>query len=162
MDGGSGNDTESGGSGNDTFVEDGTSNGSDVFQGGPGTDTVSYANRKSALKVTIDGVANDGAAGEADNVKRDVENLIGGSGKDTLTGSAAANVLSGGSGNDRLSGGAGNDKLTGGPCRDTLLGGPGNDIFFAGDRWADIVNGGAGKDVARTYDHKLDKLISIP
>jgi Ca2+-binding RTX toxin-like protein len=162
MDGGSGNDTESGGSGNDTFVEDGTSNGSDVFQGGPGTDTVSYANRKSALKVTIDGVANDGAAGEADNVKRDVENLIGGSGKDTLTGSAAANVLSGGSGNDRLSGGAGNDTLTGGPGRDTLLGGPGNDIFFAGDRWADIVNGGAGKDVARTYDHKLDKLISIP
>lgn len=162
LDGGTGNDTESGGTGNDTFVEGSTSNGSDVFQGGPGIDTVSYANRKRALKVTIDGVANDGAAGEADNVKRDVENLIGGSGKDTLTGSAAANVLSGGSGNDLLSGGPGNDTLKGGPGRDKLLGGAGNDIFFAGDSWADIIDGGAGKDVARTYDHKLDKLISIP
>jgi len=162
LDGGDGDDTESGGAGNDTFVEGRATNGSDVFQGGPGIDTVSYANRRSALKVTIDRVANDGAVEEADNVKLDVENLIGGSGKDTLVGSAAANVLSGGNGNDLLRGGAGNDRLIGGPGRDKLLGGAGNDIFFAGDKQADIVDGGSGKDVARTYDRKLDKLISIP
>src|SRR5213075_615176 len=52
---------------------------------------------------------------EGDAVVPDVENVIGGSGDDTLIGSADANVLSGGFGDDTLDGGAGADVLNGGP-----------------------------------------------
>jgi hypothetical protein len=43
-----------------------------------------------------------------------VENVISGSGSDTITGSIAANTLNGGAGNDRLTGGAGDDTIIGG------------------------------------------------
>ena len=43
-----------------------------------------------------------------------IENLVGGSGDDTLTGNDAANVVRGGAGNDTLRGGAGSDLLDGG------------------------------------------------
>ncbi len=37
---------------------------------------------------TLDGVADDGLAGEADNVGTTVENIVGGGGDDDLTGTA--------------------------------------------------------------------------
>ena len=88
--GGAGNDSLSGGGGNDTL--DGGAD-ADTLAGGSGTDTADYSTRSSGVNVSIDGVANDGEPGEADNVATDVENLTGGSGADTLTGSGAANTL---------------------------------------------------------------------
>jgi len=131
------NDVENltGGSGNDTLLGTTSAN---VFVGGGGTDTVSYADHSADTSLSIDGVANDGSAGELDNIQVDVENLIGGSGTDTMTGSAVANVLNAGAGgNDTMNGLAGND---------TLIGGSGNDTFDAGDG-ADTMTGGAGDDV---------------
>ena len=49
------------------------------------------------------------------------ENLIGGSGADTLFGNSLANTLSGGAGNDKLTAGAGNDLLRGGANDDTYI-----------------------------------------
>jgi Ca2+-binding RTX toxin-like protein len=49
------------------------------------------------------------------------ENVIGGSGADTLFGNSLNNSLSGGAGNDRLIGAAGNDVLRGGANDDTYL-----------------------------------------
>lgn len=136
--GGAGNDTLSGGGGDDVFDEGSTGSGQDVFSGGAGVDRVDYGARTAALAVSLDGVANDGLAGELDNVGSDVEAVTGGSGNDTLTGSeAGAELFDGMAGDDTLSGLGGNDTLSGGPGNDTLLGGAGDDIL------EDIADGGS-------------------
>jgi Ca2+-binding RTX toxin-like protein len=94
--------------------------GADAMEGDVGTDTATYANRTAALVVTIDGVANDGAAAEGDNVKADVENLVGGSAKDALTGSGGPNEIRGGAGNDAIAGGPGDDDEYGEDGNDTF------------------------------------------
>jgi Ca2+-binding RTX toxin-like protein len=125
-----GNDTISGAGGNDTICGgdgadklDGGS-GADFLSGQAGIDIVTYGTRSTAVTVDIDNVADDGnssdgPAGARDNVRADVESLIGGSGADALTGSTA------------------NNRLTGGPGADSLAGLGGNDILFANDGTAD-------------------------
>jgi subtilisin family serine protease len=133
--------TLEGGDGNDTLT---SGLGSDAFVGGVGTDTVVYTST-AALTVTIDGAANDGAAGEGDNVGLDVERVTAGSGSDSVTGSAAVNILKGGLGNDTVTGGLG---------ADTLNGGGGNDRIEARDGVVDTVTCGSGTDtvIADTGD----------
>ena len=48
-----------------------------------------------------------------------VENVVGGSGNDTITGNGGVNVIDGGGGDDTLTGGAGNDTIHGGSGFDT-------------------------------------------
>jgi Ca2+-binding RTX toxin-like protein len=112
-----GNDTLNGGAGADTL--DGGL-GADTMSGGADIDSVSYAGRTNDLSVTLDNIANDGEAGESDDVRSDVQNVTGGSGADTLTGSAGSNILSGGDGADTLDGGTGADTLSGGAGVDTV------------------------------------------
>jgi hypothetical protein len=91
-----------------------------------------------AQTVTLDNVADDGnsrdgPAGARDNVKSDVENLIGGwAGGNSLTGSAA------------------NNRLTGGNQADSFYGLRGDDVIFANDNWRDnVIDCGQGNgDVA--------------
>ena len=104
--------------------------GPDVLDAGPGTDTVTYAARTLPITASLDGAANDGQAGEGDNVLN-TEVLLGGTGNDILTGNAGANTLRGRSGNDRLTGLAGNDTLIGGGGTDTAAGGAGTDTCQA-------------------------------
>jgi hypothetical protein len=127
--GDSGNDSLNGGTGNDTLQGE---TGSDVFAGGTGTDTAKYSEKTTALTLDIDNRADDGVAGEKDNIKSDVENIIGGKGNDKITGSSAANTISGGSGNDTISGGGGNDSLLGGNSDDSLNGQGGFDTYDGG------------------------------
>ncbi|MBX3210396.1 MAG: hypothetical protein KF850_00025 [Labilithrix sp.] len=138
-----GNDVMNGDDGNDTFDEESASNGADIMNGGPGIDTVDYSARTVALVVTMDGAAaNDGEAGENDNVRGDIENIKGGSGDDTITGNALSNVITGGPGNDVLSGGAGDDVFPQGAAadgNDTISGGPGVDKVDYSLRSADIT-----------------------
>ena len=103
INGENGNDTINGESGNDTFTARSSMDGSDNVRGGPGVDTVTYAARSGHIHVSLDGVANDGAKGEHDNIHVDVENVITGSGNDTIQGSAASNMLDGGAGVNTLS-----------------------------------------------------------
>jgi len=144
FDDGPGNDVETGGGAVDTFV---SGAGSDTFRGGAGQDIVDYSDRTAPVTVTLDGVANDGEAGEKDNVNSDVDVIVGGAGADTLTGSSSANDLYGGPGDDTLNGGGGNDRLFGQDGRDTLDGGSGNDTLDGG-AGADTICGGSGSDVA--------------
>ncbi|MEM8873887.1 MAG: hypothetical protein AAGD32_06465 [Planctomycetota bacterium] len=84
--GGDGNDTlvtngtgyiVEGGNGDDTLV---TGVGGDDFTGGPGNDTVDYRPRTDGpFTVSFDDVANDGAEGEGDNIRDDVEVALGAS-----------------------------------------------------------------------------------
>jgi Ca2+-binding RTX toxin-like protein len=139
LDGGFGDDRLDGGAGADTI------------NGGPDTDTVAYNTRTVSVFVDLDNVADDGASGEKDNVRDDVENIIGGSAADTLTGSRYANRLMGNGGNDTLSGLDGDDTLVGHAGRDTLRGGNGDDILIASDSFiGDILDGGLGDDLAVT------------
>lgn len=154
--GGDGNDTLSGGTGNgdclldvdileggagdDTFNQGSAADCGDSMVGGAGTDVASYASRTNALVIDIDNSADDGEVGENDNVKSDIEKVVGGAGDDTITGSANGDIIDGGLGDDVLSGGAGDD---------TFLEG-------AVTNGGDVMNGGTGRDTvdysARTGD----------
>ena len=133
-----GNDTIDGGAGDDEL--DGGS-GSDLLLGGEGNDAVSYGGTLgvSGVVVTLDGIANDGAPGEADDVGSDVEDLFGGDGDDKLTGSAGPNTIDGGLGGDRITGAAG---------RDALFGDEGDDVVDAQDGESDRIECGPGTDTA--------------
>ena len=153
-----GNDTLGGGAGNDD-LDGGT--GADIFSGGPGIDTADYSHRTENLTISIDG-ATSGAPGEGDIIF-DIENILGGSGNDSITGDSGANSINGGSGNDTIHGGAGNDTLTGGPGNDQLFGEADNDTIFAQDGAKDTIDGGTGTDTAQRDNSAsvMDSVVNI-
>jgi Ca2+-binding RTX toxin-like protein len=124
----------------------------DTLIGGDGVDTADYDQRVAPLTITLDGVPADGEVGEDDNVASDVENVIGGTGGDTLVGSAAPNALDGRDGSDVVSGAGGDDAVAGAIGNDTVSGGDGNDTLngaepgLVGADGDDKLNGGAGAD----------------
>ncbi|MEA2734918.1 MAG: hypothetical protein QOE14_1369 [Humisphaera sp.] len=192
FDGGNGNDSLFGGSYNDTLLGgagddllDGRG-GPDLMKGGAGSDLVDYSARTAGVAVGIGTLADDGEAGEKDNVYNDIEKVRGGKGNDRLNGSAGPNVLYGGAGNDvllgnggadalfgeagndSLDGGDANDYLDGGSGNDTLRGGggidkffgwDGNDIFYTRDGNKETVSGGNGTDKAQR--DAFDVLFSV-
>ncbi|MCW5737172.1 MAG: hypothetical protein KIS73_23805, partial [Enhydrobacter sp.] len=119
------------GFGNDTLIGDGSDNlfqsgsGKDKLDGRGGSDTASYADQYGNVSVTLNGATNVSVKvnGVAEDTIRNIENVIGGSGNDTLTGDALANRLEGGAGNDTLTGGAGKDEF--------VFGFPPNGVFSA-------------------------------
>jgi Ca2+-binding RTX toxin-like protein len=147
LDGGDGRDTVAGEAGNDTvrggpgrdLLIGGT--GADLIEGGEGTDTASFEDRDAAhpVTLTLDGDINDGEPNEGDRIERDVENLIGGAGGDTLIGDANPNDIDGGDGGDVIDAG-------GGP--DFVDAGAGNDRVFARDGAQDRIHCGDGNDLA--------------
>ena len=100
-----------GSDGDDTFV--GTS-GTDTFDGGKGVDTVSYKDSVDAVQIDLSITDTKGAVKPTGGLAAGdrligIENIIGGSGDDTLTGDGEANTLTGGAGRDTLTGGRGDD-----------------------------------------------------
>ncbi|MBK8458543.1 MAG: hypothetical protein IPL47_16655 [Phyllobacteriaceae bacterium] len=91
--------------GGDDIVDPGTGDDT-VVDGGDGRDTISYASLAAAVTVdlTLQGVAQNTIGGGNDTLTN-FENILGGSGGDTLTGDGGDNVISGGLGNDVLTGG---------------------------------------------------------
>jgi Ca2+-binding RTX toxin-like protein len=145
----SGNDVLNGEEGDDTLVGDA---GADTYSGGPGLDLARFSaegNPPPNISVTLDGVNNDGLAGENDNVQADMEDIEAETsnqgppgtpnGSVTLGGTAATNILTVKGGNGAITGGAGNDTLTGGASDDTI---------DARDGYADRVKCGKGGDSA--------------
>lgn len=121
------------------------------LDGGPGPDLldggyVDYRSRTASVKVSLDGLANDGATGEGDNIVA-AHTIIGGSGPDQLT--AGRGWIS-------LIGREGDDVLTGGPGGDFLDGSEGNDTLLAGGG-RDYVHGGSGNDDLRLRDGEVDE-----
>jgi Ca2+-binding RTX toxin-like protein len=160
LDGGDGSDGLFGEGGNDLLIG---GDGEDFVDGGTGTDTASYLGHASGVTADLDGLQDDGAAGEDDWIKDDVENLAGSSHGDSLTGNGSANVIYGeacsllcgsdgsadtilgGGGNDTLYGFGGNDYLHGQAGADSLIGGDGEDDLYGGSS-ADSLSGGNGDD----------------
>jgi Ca2+-binding RTX toxin-like protein len=150
---GPGNDRFVGGPGVDSFIADSTTDGRDVVES---TEIVSYAARVLPVVVTVDGVANDGQAGEGDDVGNSLTVVDGGSGADVLTAplTTPGTGLHGGPGNDRLTAGqflfgeAGDDVLTHqGPLRATMDGGDGGDRLVDNGTGGSSMDGGPGDDV---------------
>ncbi len=154
-----------GGSADDVFR---LSPAGERIEGGGGTDSVTYEDRGATVAVTADpdGVADDGAPGEGDNLIS-IENLRGGSGNDVLGGTTGTNILNGGPGvdtatyagrvepitadlDDVANDGAGseNDLLQG---FESLTGGSGND-FLTGSPAPNTLSGGPGNDVLDAGD----------
>ena len=147
----------------DTFYSDDMANN---FDGGAGSDTVSYANSNLAViidlggQITWDGVVNDTLSS--------IENAIGSSNNDSIYGDAGNNVLDGGNGGtDLIDGGGGSDTVSyassnlgviidlggqitwDGVANDTLssienaIGSSNNDSIY-GDAGNNVLDGGNG------------------
>jgi hypothetical protein len=139
FDGGDGNDTLVAGPAATAYLLGGA--GADVMTSDAGCCAVAgYADHDGAgVRVTLDGTANDGAAGEGDDVR--TSGVIGSPGPDVITGDARANTLTGGGGADTLGGGGGDDSIdatlqaaqaSDGPDGpDTVTCGAGNDVVVA-------------------------------
>jgi Ca2+-binding RTX toxin-like protein len=154
--GGEGSDRLFGGGGDDSFESTMLTDDPDDYHGGKGIDLIDYTQASGAVRVTLDGRGNDGVEGENDNVRKDVEDVLGTPLNDVLIGSAHPNDLVGGDGNDRLvgkgsfdglSGGRGNDRLSGGKNRDLLRGDAGRDRIGARDGGPDQVYCGSSVDL---------------
>jgi len=124
INGGGGYDTLSGGAGNDTLIYN-----ADAFKYDGGTNT-DWLDASAAGAVAID-LSSTSFTG--------IENLLSGSGDDTLTGTTAANIINAGDGYNRIDGKGGADTVIGGADGDTV-------IFKSGYAYG-YVDGGDGTDV---------------
>ncbi|MFL5767143.1 MAG: calcium-binding protein [Actinomycetota bacterium] len=160
LDGGPGDDTLSGGLGGDRL--DGGL-GADSMTGGYGPhDLIDYSSASADISVTDDGVANDGAPDEHDNilpandfrVRSGTEVIFTGSGDDTVSMHGYRSVLFGNGGDDVLStqgkgaviGGPGDDQLTNDGDRARLDGNAGDDELMSADAGFDHDGCGPGHD----------------
>ena len=156
-----GNDLIGGDGGNDLIRASSAADGADTLNGGSGDDVVVYnefdqaagaiETRATSVAASLDGLSNDGSAGEQDNVSSDVETVIGGLNADTLVGSPGAETFDGGEGSDTLQGQAGQDLLQGGAGNDSLDGGSGADSF----------RGGLGTDAASFADRTTGVSVTL-
>ncbi|MCP5381639.1 MAG: M10 family metallopeptidase C-terminal domain-containing protein [Kordiimonadaceae bacterium] len=122
LSGGAGDDTLDGGDGNDTLIggagaddlDGGAGNdlliggdGLNTLDGGTGIDTVDYSNNLSDL--TIDLSAGTADSWSIEDTVANIENIVAGSGDDSITGNASDNIFTGNEGNDVLDGKGGDD-----------------------------------------------------
>jgi Ca2+-binding RTX toxin-like protein len=155
--GGPGDDASHGGDGPDTLesyyggygvdggIDPSDTAGSDLLFGGAANDSVSYEARTDPLTITVDGVADDGAPGENDDIRLDVEVVQGSEADDAISGNDGPNVLIGGGGDDVIRGGGGDDDIGGAEGSDLVLGNEGADRVAGGGE-DDVVHGGPGHD----------------
>ena len=145
-----GDDLLDGGPGDDVLEKGSptTRAGNDLLIGGDGTDetwyTSDFYSGTEPVTVKLDGAANDGMAGESDNVQ--TEGVRGSEKPDLIVGDGGANHLDGGDGADEIRGGGGNDFVDGNVGEDRVYGESGDDKVYGGDSANDLVDGGAGRD----------------
>jgi Ca2+-binding RTX toxin-like protein len=140
--GGPGADSLDGGPGNDEIVpivhEVELVYGTDILQGGEGTDLLSLFNAATGFVADLEaGTLSGGGTDGGSATLAGIENVLGGAGSDRIAGSGDSNALTGGDGDDTLVGLGG---------LDTLVGGAGNDSLAGGEGW-DSLTGGAGEDL---------------
>jgi Ca2+-binding RTX toxin-like protein len=175
------NNTISGGAGNDKLIGAG---GDDLLMGGADNDTYVFAAASAAEADQVTENPNEGidtlsfafmttdvsvslglTSVQTVHLNRTVtlnsavviENILGGTGGDTLTGNSLSNTLSGGAGDDRLNGGAGNDFLFGGANNDTYIFAPSSGT--EADQLTERT--GEGNDTLSFVDLTTDILLNL-
>jgi hypothetical protein len=143
-----------GSTGTTVFIKNGeVADGADKIIAGSTPSIVDYGERSRPVNATLNsGGADDGEAGERDEIIGDHGGLVGGRAGDTLRAparSTAAHFIDGGAGGDLIEGSEGPDGLTGGAGGDTLVGFGGADALRARDGVTDTVDCGVGAD---TFD----------
>ena len=132
----------------------------DIVIGGGSIDFVTYRSRTGeGLFLSIDGVANDGELGEGDDIRTDVEGIMGSDGDDVIVGHTNRfdDTLLGFGGADDIDGRAGDDVLVGGQGADALRGGEGDDHLNSLDEATDpTVDCGDGTADVVQHDLTLD------
>jgi Ca2+-binding RTX toxin-like protein len=170
LDGSAGRDTADGGTGDDDLTGDYPSAvaGGEVFIGGEGIDRVSLTSSACdsgggncsprPVTITLDDQPNDGADGEGDDVRSDVEDVsVFGQflsppeqvGAANVTGSATFNVIGTSQGNDTVDPGGGSDSVS------TSTG---DDTINARDGFSDRIDCDDGNDTANV--DQLDIVVS--
>ena len=150
------------GGGNDV-IRSTPNDGSDLYDGGSGQDTVDYSALTQSVDVRLanlfggSGLATGSQSGVDALVS--IENVIGSRAGDRLVGNGSANVIEGGLGNDTLSGLGGADRIDGGAGNDRLTGGDGSDTFvfkpgFGNDVVTDLKVTGLVHDLIE-LDHSM-------
>jgi Ca2+-binding RTX toxin-like protein len=114
-----------------------------TVSGGAGRDAIVYFPGDRPVRISLDGVANDGPPGRSDDIEPDVEEALGTSvGGDVLVGSARANLLDPRGGSDTVDAAGGNDLVD---TRDRTDCG---DYRRCRPARKDLVTCGAGRDIA--------------
>ena len=125
--GGAGNDQCTGGAGDDTYLFGATlaAEADQITENtNEGVDTLNFAALATGLIVNLGSTSVQSVHTNRTlklNSAVVFENLIGGTGADTLFGNSLDNTLTGGAGDDKLIGAAGNDLLLGGTNNDTYV-----------------------------------------
>lgn len=157
-------------------IEDGTSISNSVFRGDDvaytifdtgGIDLVNFARNTTGIAINLQPGSQSGAYHGNPNIViaegTILENVISGSGNDTITGNAVGNNIASGAGRDlifgdggadTIEGGSGSDTIDGGTGADSIRGGLGNDSLMGdssidriyGDEGNDTIVGGTGSD----------------
>lgn len=139
LEGGKGNDTLSGLAGDDSVyggegddeIDAASGEGDDFYDGGDGdNDTITFRSSSQGVYVDLEFETSSGTEIGTDSIIN-IENVVGGSGSDTIYGDERNNTLDGGAG---------------GP--DTIYGLQGNDTFVASDHGSEYYGG----DDIDTYD----------
>ncbi|MDP4595117.1 MAG: zinc-dependent metalloprotease [Beijerinckiaceae bacterium] len=136
--GGAGTNNLRGLGGYDTFV--GSVGGRERYDGGTGSDTVTYFLSTSGVNASLNLGYGYGYGGDARlDLYTSIENLTGTAHNDILIGDGGSNILRGLAGNDTLSGAGGTDHFTGGRGNDEIDGGAGSDYAYFDGNVADFT-----------------------
>jgi Ca2+-binding RTX toxin-like protein len=135
-----------GGAGSDTYVVTSTSGGSDTINESPGvdSDTLDFSAVTSAVTVDLSSTsAQTVFTGQTITLSNStaIENVIGGSGNDTISGNSSDNYIDGGAGDNTISGGDGNDTLIAGNGGNTIYAGGGENTIALGDGGNSVTTG---------------------
>ena len=162
--GGAGNDILFGDDGDDTFIAT-LNDGADILNGGAGSDTYDLSAITSAVSIGL-GLTFTNSSQTGIDLLLSIENVIGGTGNDTITGSDAANILRGGAGADIIGGQGGADRIAGEAGNDVLSGGAGSDTFvfaqgFGRDVITDFTAAGASHDIVEFQTSQFANWIAL-
>jgi Ca2+-binding RTX toxin-like protein len=153
LEGSQGTDTLSGGAGNDTYRLTGSGLDAIVEAADADSDTLDFSDWSTSVVVDLSLTTSQSVGGMQFTLSdiAGVENVLGGSGADTLKGNGRNNQVVGNGGNDLLYGNLADDTVLGGAGNDTIYGGDGGegtdgaDSIVAGDG-DDLVFGGDGAE----------------
>jgi Ca2+-binding RTX toxin-like protein len=133
-----GNDDVFGEGGDDILIA-GEGAGNDNYDGGEGSDWITFTSTSQGVVVDLEAGTATGAEIGSDTLV-DIENVTGGTGNDSITGTADVNILVGLGGADTIDGGGG---------ADVIVGGDGNDLILVRDGAGWTIDGGDGIDIIR-------------